>query len=75
MRCLAAVKADALYPVVSAASIVAKVTRDARLRDWVFPEQLPAVSRDWGCGYPSGACAARADCVSAVCGTAAVRGA
>ena len=31
-------KADSLYPCVSAASICAKVARDAALRDWKFPE-------------------------------------
>ncbi len=52
-------KADANYPVVSAASVVAKVTRDAVLRRWRFLETLPAfagaeANRDFGCGYPSG---------------------
>lgn len=32
-------KADATYPIVSAASICAKVSRDQLLRDWVFREE------------------------------------
>lgn len=44
-------KADSLFPVVSAASIVAKVTRDSLLENWVFEESLP-ISREFGCGYP-----------------------
>lgn len=35
-------KADATYPVVSAASICAKVSRDQLLRDWRFFEQEAA---------------------------------
>lgn len=31
-------KADDKYPVVSAASIVAKVSRDMQLHEWVFKE-------------------------------------
>lgn len=48
-------KADDTYPVVSAASICAKVTRDHELRDFQFREQPPegqAFTRDFGCGYP-----------------------
>ncbi len=41
-------KADARYPVVSAASIIAKVTRDKAVRD--LEEQL---GLDIGSGYPS----------------------
>ena len=36
-------KADDTYPVVSAASIVAKVTRDNFLRTWEFKEQTRAL--------------------------------
>ena len=35
-------KADANYPVVSAASICAKVSRDQILRDWTFREEVAA---------------------------------
>lgn len=45
-------KADAIYPIVSAASIVAKVTRDRLLRDFQLPEAGLAVSRQFGSGYP-----------------------
>lgn len=44
-------KADSLFPVVSAASIVAKVTWDSLLENWVFEENLP-ISWEFGCGYP-----------------------
>lgn len=47
-------KADSKYPVVSAASICAKVTRDALLNDWKFVENNIDISRDFGSGYPSG---------------------
>lgn len=50
-------KADATYPVVSAASVVAKVTRDAALKRWRFLEKLGKneedEEREFGCGYPS----------------------
>lgn len=46
-------KADALYPVVSAASIVAKVTRDKVLKGFKLEEQLEA-STAYGSGYPGG---------------------
>jgi ribonuclease H2 subunit A len=45
-------KADDTYPVVSAASIVAKVTRDIAIKDFVIKEKLPLVSREFGSGYP-----------------------
>lgn len=46
-------KADDTYPVVSAASIVAKVTRDIAIRDFVIKENLPSVNKEFGSGYPS----------------------
>ncbi|KAJ1570067.1 Ribonuclease H2 subunit A [Nowakowskiella sp. JEL0078] len=48
-------KADSLYPVVSAASICAKVTRDAILNQWQFCEKGVGeiINRDFGSGYPS----------------------
>ncbi|KAJ2549152.1 hypothetical protein EV175_004553 [Coemansia sp. RSA 1933] len=45
-------KADSLYPIVSAASVCAKVIRDAHLQYWVFPEPHIVVSRVFGSGYP-----------------------
>ncbi|XP_040994998.1 ribonuclease H2 subunit A-like isoform X1 [Juglans microcarpa x Juglans regia] len=47
-------KADSLYPVVSGASIVAKVTRDRALREWVFDETADNLHRNFGSGYPGG---------------------
>ena len=44
-------KADFNFPVVSAASICAKVTRDSVLAGWKFPEQKE-IDTDFGCGYP-----------------------
>ncbi|XP_023408111.1 ribonuclease H2 subunit A isoform X4 [Loxodonta africana] len=46
-------KADALYPVVSAASICAKVARDQAVRSWQFVEKLQDVDADYGSGYPN----------------------
>lgn len=49
-------KADDKYPVVSAASICAKVTRDHDLRDFAFAEKpKEPFSRTFGCGYPGDA--------------------
>ena len=57
-------KADALFPVVSAASIVAKVTRDVMLEVWAFSEAEAraglGADREFGSGYPSGASRSRA---------------
>lgn len=50
-------KADALFPVVSAASIVAKVTRDTYLEVWRWSQSEEGLrfSTEFGSGYPSGA--------------------
>ena len=45
-------KADSLYPVVSAASICAKVCRDSILGHWQFEEHNIEPSRVFGSGYP-----------------------
>ncbi|KOX75621.1 Ribonuclease H2 subunit A, partial [Melipona quadrifasciata] len=44
-------KADSVYPIVSAASICAKVLRDSSLKDWQFREGT--ISSLYGCGYPN----------------------
>lgn len=49
-------KADSKYPVVSAASIVAKVNRDRTIKEWIFRESLYSgvkFENNFGCGYPS----------------------
>ncbi|KAJ3020805.1 Ribonuclease H2 subunit A [Thoreauomyces humboldtii] len=55
IRFTVAKKADSLYPVVSAASIAAKVTRDAELRGWQYVETRleDTFSTRFGSGYPS----------------------
>jgi ribonuclease H2 subunit A len=45
-------KADSLFPVVSAASICAKVIRDRVLAAWQFEERNVEASRVFGSGYP-----------------------
>ncbi|XP_059628449.1 ribonuclease H2 subunit A [Cornus florida] len=52
VKFVVAKKADSLYPVVSGASIVAKVTRDTALRDWVLDETAENMHRNFGSGYP-----------------------
>jgi ribonuclease H2 subunit A len=49
-------KADSLYPIVSAASICAKVTRDQFVNNWVWAEDAlegSKISKLFGSGYPS----------------------
>ncbi|XP_044309962.1 ribonuclease H2 subunit A [Varanus komodoensis] len=46
-------KADSLFPVVSAASICAKVARDRVVKNWKFVEDLEDVNMDYGSGYPN----------------------
>jgi len=47
-------KADSLFPIVSAASICAKVTRDHCLKDWKFIEKnIPVDMSTAGSGYPA----------------------
>ncbi|CAG0895707.1 unnamed protein product [Darwinula stevensoni] len=46
-------KADSLFPIVSAASICAKVARDQALKEWVLEEaESEANDEGWGSGYP-----------------------
>ncbi|XP_050281454.1 ribonuclease H2 subunit A [Quercus robur] len=52
IKFVVAKKADSLYPVVSGASIVAKVTRDRAVRDWVLDETADNIQRNFGSGYP-----------------------
>lgn len=46
-------KADSLFPIVSAASICAKVARDHVVQSWKFIEDLGDISLDYGSGYPN----------------------
>ena len=46
-------KADSIYPIVSAASIVAKVTRDRELKSFQLEEGV-ASDVPFGSGYPGG---------------------
>ncbi|KAJ8264007.1 hypothetical protein GJAV_G00144040 [Gymnothorax javanicus] len=46
-------KADSLFPIVSAASICAKVARDQAVNSWKFVEDLADLDTDYGSGYPN----------------------
>ncbi|XP_027034720.2 ribonuclease H2 subunit A isoform X2 [Tachysurus fulvidraco] len=46
-------KADSLFPIVSAASICAKVARDHAVKGWKFAEDLVDVDTEYGSGYPN----------------------
>lgn len=52
VKIVVAKKADATYPIVSAASICAKVARDHALRAWRFRETADFTS-EYGSGYPN----------------------
>lgn len=52
-KIVVAKKADSLYPVVSAASIFAKVSRDTTLESWAFPEDFQIPLDEIGSGYPN----------------------
>mmetsp|Transcript_3251 Transcript_3251/g.8549 ORF Transcript_3251/g.8549 Transcript_3251/m.8549 type:complete len:306 (+) Transcript_3251:3-920(+) len=45
-------KADSIYPIVSAASICAKVPRDELTQNWQFLEGDARFDRNFGSGYP-----------------------
>jgi ribonuclease H2 subunit A len=46
-------KADSKFPIVSAASICAKVPRDELTRGWTFVEPAHGFDRAFGSGYPA----------------------
>ncbi|KAF5181186.1 Ribonuclease h2 subunit a [Thalictrum thalictroides] len=52
VKFVVAKKADSLYPVVSGASIVAKVTRDQAVHNWVLDETAENMHKNFGSGYP-----------------------
>ncbi|XP_076300367.1 ribonuclease H2 subunit A [Lasioglossum baleicum] len=51
MKIVVAKKADSTYPIVSAASICAKVSRDHAIRAWQFLEG--DIDSEYGSGYPN----------------------
>lgn len=52
-KIVVAKKADSTYPIVSAASICAKVTRDHCLKVWKFREGIEVSEVGFGSGYPN----------------------
>lgn len=50
-KIVVAKKADSTYPIVSAASICAKVSRDHALKAWIFRED--GIDGEYGSGYPN----------------------
>ncbi|XP_071640755.1 ribonuclease H2 subunit A [Temnothorax longispinosus] len=52
VKIVVAKKADATYPIVSAASICAKVSRDHAIRAWRFREG-EGIAAEYGSGYPT----------------------
>lgn len=53
LKITVAKKADSTYPVVSAASICAKVARDRILQNWKFIEGAQFNGKKYGSGYPN----------------------
>ncbi|XP_076235788.1 ribonuclease H2 subunit A [Calliopsis andreniformis] len=51
LKIVVAKKADSTYPIVSAASICAKVSRDHAIRAWQFREGT--ITTEYGSGYPN----------------------
>lgn len=52
VKIVVAKKADSTYPIVSAASICAKVSRDHAIRAWRFREEVD-IGTEFGSGYPT----------------------
>lgn len=52
VKVVVAKKADSTYPIVSLASICAKVARDHVLHTWKFKEEVEIPEKGYGSGYP-----------------------